>query len=87
MKKILIMSAIVATLFTGCATDNAYKISKVVYKSGKVLVEDISMSDEKRAKLKKIDKGATAYDKIRNVVRGELDQGKLDATISSQAQH
>lgn len=86
MKKLMIGAIVGAMAFTGCATDKAYSISKAVYKGGKVAVQEIPMDDEKRAKLKKIDKGLTIYDKARTVVRGKLDEGKSSVVSSSQVQ-
>lgn len=85
MKKLILGVVSVAFLFTGCATDGIYNVAKAGYKGGKVVAQNIPMSDEKRAKLKKIDKGATTYDKARTVVRNQLDDaGKKQVADTSK---
>jgi len=86
MKKLLlsVVSLGLMFVFTGCATDNAYNFAKAGYKGAKVVAQNVPMSDEKRAKLKKVDKGATLYDKARTTVRKQLDVGKPSSVTTSK---
>ncbi len=73
MKKILTSLLIItAVMFSGCVTDGAYTVGKAVYKGGRVVVQELPISDTKREKLKKVDKYATTYDKARTAVRVDL---------------
>ena len=77
MKKLMVSLLLaIGFMLTGCATDGAYEVGKAVYQGGKVVVQNVPMSDEKREKLKKVDNVATTYDKARTTVREQLDGGK-----------
>lgn len=78
MKKLLIIcvGCLVAFAFAGCATDKAYGVGKAVYKGGKVVVKELPLSENKKAKLSKVDSVATTYDKSRSTVRNSLDSSK-----------
>lgn len=78
MKKLLIIciACLVALSFAGCATDNAYALGKVVYKAGEIVVEELPLSEDKKAKLSEIDSIATTYDKVRTTVKDSLEPSK-----------
>ena len=62
---------LISLLFSGCATDGAYNISKVVYIGGKAVV--IANADllppETLDKLERFDDMATRYDKARDSIK------------------
>jgi hypothetical protein len=75
MKKLMLVIGCLV-VFSGCATDGLYNTGKAVYKGGKVVAKELPLRDKTKAKLKKIDKAATTYDKARSTVREGLDTKK-----------
>ena len=77
-KSIRIRNLFIASLvlfFSGCATDGAYNISKVVYIGGKAVV--IANADllppETLNKLERFDDMAARYDKARDSIKKAMD--------------
>ena len=67
MWKKLIASIIVIGVFTGCATNGLYSVSKTIYIKGKeVVIENYdSLDDDTKRKLEAIDELAIKYDETR----------------------
>lgn len=84
MRKLVIAGLLAAVAFSGCATGKIYNTTKAVYKGGKVIAQNIPIKDEKRAKLKKLDKYATGYDNIRTKVRVGLGVDSKQTNTNSQ---
>ena len=84
MKTIAIATA--AILFSGCATDSAYNISKVVYIGGKAVVIANAglLPPETLDKLERFDDVATRYDKARESIKKAMDAVE-DTNTSSTA--
>lgn len=91
MKKIVLSFVVLVmafAFFSGCSKmDGAYSVGKTVYQGGKVLatkaIENDMVSEETAGKLKMLDKGASAYDEARTVVRGQVDEKKPDVNTSA----
>ena len=74
MWKKLITSLLVLGVFTGCATNGLYSVSKTIYIKGKeVVIENYdSLDDDTKRKLEAIDELAIKYDET----RGKVIDGK-----------
>lgn len=71
MKKILLMAIFALLVFSGCATDGVYNISKDVYIGGKKVVEKNKdlIGENTMETLGTVDRVAVGYDTIRSEVR------------------
>ena len=74
MWKKLIVSIMVIGVFTGCATNGLYSVSKTIYVKGKeVVIENYdSLDEDTKHKLEAIDELAIKYDETRDkIVEGK----------------
>ena len=75
MWKKLIVSLIVLGVFTGCATNVLYNVSKTIYVKGKeVVIENYdSLDEDTKRKLEAIDELAIKYDETRDKIVDDKD--------------
>ena len=66
----IILLGLAALVFTGCATNGLYSVSKTVYIKGKeVVIENYdSLDDDTKRKLEAIDDLAEKYDETRGKI-------------------
>ena len=76
MFKKLIASLLVLGVFTGCATNGIYNVSKTIYIKGKeVVIENYdSLDDDTKRKLEAIDELAIKYDETRDKIVDDKDE-------------
>lgn len=76
MFKKLIASLLVLGVFTGCANNGLYSVSKTIYIKGKeVVVENYdSLDDDTKRKLEAIDELAIKYDETRDKIVDDKDE-------------
>lgn len=82
----IVLIALIAFMFSGCATDGAYNVGKVVYIGGKAVVianADLLPPDTIN-KLERFDDMATRYDKARESLKKAMDAVE-DTNTSSTA--
>ena len=75
MLKKLIVSLVIIGLFSGCATNGLYSVSKTIYIKGKeVVVENYdSLDEDTKRKLEAIDELAIKYDETRDKIVDDKD--------------
>ena len=75
MFKKLIASLLVLGVFTGCANNGLYSVSKTIYIKGKeVVVENYdSLDEDTKRKLEAIDELAIKYDETRDKIVDDKD--------------
>ena len=75
MWKKLIVSLVIIGLFSGCATNGLYSVSKTIYIKGKeVVVENYdSLDEDTKRKLEAIDELAIKYDETRDKIVDDKD--------------
>ena len=75
MWKKLIVSLVIIGLFSGCATNGLYGVSKTIYIKGKeVVVENYdSLDEDTKRKLEAIDELAIKYDETRDKIVDDKD--------------
>ena len=76
MFKKLIASLLVLGVFTGCANNGLYSVSKTIYVKGKeVVIENYdSLDDDTKRKLEAIDELAIKYDETRDKIVDDKDE-------------
>lgn len=77
MKYLLLIGILI---FSGCATDTAYKTVKTIYIGGKkiVIASESAISPKTMAMLKKIDQGATSYNNVRTEVKSKYEKKDVE---------
>ena len=75
MFKKLIASLLVLGVFTGCANNGLYSVSKTIYVKGKeVVIENYdSLDEDTKRKLEAIDELAIKYDETRDKIVDDKD--------------
>ena len=76
MFKKLIASLLVLGVFTGCANNGLYSVSKTIYVKGKeVVIENYdSLDEDTKRKLEAIDELAIKYDETRDKIVDDKDE-------------
>ena len=76
MFKKLIASLLVLGVFTGCANNGLYSVSKTIYIKGKeVVIENYdSLDEDTKRKLEAIDELAIKYDETRDKIVDDKDE-------------
>ena len=72
----IILLGLVSLMFTGCATNGLYSVSKTIYVKGKeVVIENYdSLDDDTKRKLEAIDELAIKYDETRDKIVDGKDE-------------
>ena len=72
----IILLGLVSLMFTGCATNGLYNVSKTIYIKGKeVVIENYdSLDEDTKRKLEAIDELAIKYDETRDKIVDDKDE-------------
>lgn len=72
----IILLGLASLMFTGCATNGLYSVSKTIYVKGKeVVIENYdSLDDDTKRKLEAIDELAIKYDETRDKIVDGKDE-------------